>query len=953
MDRRLRVSLQIASGCLVAHIFGYLVPTTMFIYSFCCVFWKLLCYLCAAALGFYLSYKPHPYLVKTFKTKTNECIISKTKEKLKDLKFSPGKVKSTPLVSRNVDDVIDELISLLLRDYVNSWYSPLVPQPSLFCKQLKDPIRQMLFTLRDRCRKIDDVQLFTNDFVMHIRCAVINPSEQIVPYKIYKFLAHKESELDHLRSLCGFLLTTILPPEYVKHKQLLYLLREIFTTTVFYPVIDKICDPDFINLKLISYLKQKQMQAEKRSHTYEYAETYEDFIKLIQECTDLEELQRMRYYIATEIMQSSTMSNLKRSKGIDADKEFSPLNTSKGDLLQARNLPRYSNQLRFARAQCEKRLKVIGGPDYVSPRVSSQSQSKTNYMPGQKVLSMSVIMQSSFCRRFFSKFLQKEKVHSLLGFWEAVEEMKHSDKEQWHKLGNDIVQMYVHDPSSSVRLNRNTLKGIEQFMIANKGPEAFFSGQEEVHRILESNYYASFIVSDIYHKMLADVDKQGIDFMQEVPDNIEDIETSIEDGEEVKMPDASELSLYDHSSYARSQLKLLKEKLGNKNQALQALRNNPKAEKTQVVTMLETEIEKLIQEQNMLENHIEKTELWIVYLGVWQASIMEAMEKKENDKVIPYFVIRVHLASDAEFLPNKMAGWIVSRNLNSFHSLHQKLVPAASWLKKLDLPTKPIFKTFDRNYLEKMKHSLQIFLSAVTKDDGLNKNESLYHFLSPSPEYMKHPPSTIPKKPWKFSVLQFLKGVQNTLTPFDDAEEEELLFLDDNDKEEKRDPIAEPLYALIGEIFTLKGGFNWLRRSLINFVQVAYGQTINRQLQKTVSYILSEPMLLFYLQLFRETMWPPGPPPPNVPERTKEEKLNTKIMAKQMFVSNTPIVLRKLVGQQSAIKGTSKIFDSLQNKKSNKQLCYKLFEAFIYQYAPELKQITSLYNIDKKYPNTL
>lgn len=44
--------------------------------------------------------------------------------------------------------------------------------------------------------------------------------------------------------------------------------------------------------------------------------------------------------------------------------------------------------------------------------------------------------------------------------------------------------------------------------------------------------------------------------------------------------------------------------------------------------MLETEIESLIQEQNMLENHIEKTELWIVYLGIWQATIMEAMVSK-------------------------------------------------------------------------------------------------------------------------------------------------------------------------------------------------------------------------------------------------------------------------------------------------------------------------------------
>lgn len=47
-------------------------------------------------------------------------------------------------------------------------------------------------------------------------------------------------------------------------------------------------------------------------------------------------------------------------------------------------------------------------------------------------------------------------------------------------------------------------------------------------------------------------------------------------------------------------------------------------------------------------------------------------------------------------------------------------------------------------------------------------------------------------------------------------------------KEDKKDSIAEPLYTLIGEIFELKGVFNWLRRTLIIFVQITYGQTINR-----------------------------------------------------------------------------------------------------------------------------
>lgn len=72
-----------------------------------------------------------------------------------------------------------------------------------------------------------------------------------------------------------------------------------------------------------------------------------------------------------------------------------------------------------------------------------------------------------------------------------------------------------------------------------------------------------------------------------------------------------------------------------------------------------------------------------------------------------------------------------------------------------------------------------------------------------------------------------------------DKEEEEdfSLLLDDTDSGRSatdgifnvnKDAIAEPLYTLLGEIFDLRGVFRWLRRSLITFVQITYGRTINR-----------------------------------------------------------------------------------------------------------------------------
>ena len=55
-----------------------------------------------------------------------------------------------------------------------------------------------------------------------------------------------------------------------------------------------ICDPDYINQKLLSYLQYHQEMLEQHKRTYTYAATYEGFIKMIHERNDIEQLQRVR-----------------------------------------------------------------------------------------------------------------------------------------------------------------------------------------------------------------------------------------------------------------------------------------------------------------------------------------------------------------------------------------------------------------------------------------------------------------------------------------------------------------------------------------------------------------------------------------------------------------------------------------------------------------------------------
>ena len=68
-----------------------------------------------------------------------------------------------------------------------------------------------------------------------------------------------------------------------------------FYPPVLKPGIDLICDPDYLNQKLLSWLEYREMLYLESKRTYSYAATYEDFMKMIDQCHDIEHLKQMRY----------------------------------------------------------------------------------------------------------------------------------------------------------------------------------------------------------------------------------------------------------------------------------------------------------------------------------------------------------------------------------------------------------------------------------------------------------------------------------------------------------------------------------------------------------------------------------------------------------------------------------------------------------------------------------
>ena len=63
---------------------------------------------------------------------------------------------------------------------------------------------------------------------------------------------------------------------------------------MFQPAVDLLCDPDFINQKVYEYVHHHQLWRELHQRTYTYAASYEDFIGIIQDSNDVDELKHIR-----------------------------------------------------------------------------------------------------------------------------------------------------------------------------------------------------------------------------------------------------------------------------------------------------------------------------------------------------------------------------------------------------------------------------------------------------------------------------------------------------------------------------------------------------------------------------------------------------------------------------------------------------------------------------------
>uniref|UniRef100_A0A1A8M782 Sorting nexin 25 n=2 Tax=Nothobranchius pienaari TaxID=704102 RepID=A0A1A8M782_9TELE len=915
-------------------VWGGLTLTSFFLKLFIYVSFALLCFL---AGSFVLLVRKSPLKISCFdRSRRQPGARVEFFSRLMGQFLVPAQESSQSrrvVVSHNVDKALKEVFDYAYRDYILSWYVPLSRDEGQLYSMLLEDWWQMIDQLKSRLADIDLVNVVCNDSIriLHshftdLKAASARPEEVARPFPLHPCLVSPDSEMAFLRCVARILLLCLLPQKDTKSHTLRCCLTEVISTKVLKPLVELLSDPDSINRMLLIQLEQREQQAEQQKKAYTYTASYEDFIKLISTSTDINFLKQLRYQIVVEIIHTTTISNLPQLKK-QKERKGKESAAMKADLLRARDMKRYINQLTVAKKQCEKRIRLLGGPSYEN---SEDGGAEDGDEPqSQKILQFDDILCNPGYREHFRVYMERVDKRALISFWELVETLKTANKNEVPQIVGEIYQKFFVE-SKEIPVERFLLKEVQQSLVGNKGTQVFVRLQEQVAETMRERYYPSFLVSDLYDRLIRRDNTRSQS--QCSPEENEEGCHGVDAGEEVC--DEGSKGINEQASYAATKLHQLYDKLEYKRQALGSIQNAPKPDK-KIVSKLKEEIGTMEKEHNDLQQHITRTDWWCENLGHWRANITTAEAAEEGGETVACYSVCVSLAEGEEM---SNSHWSVQRKLYEFQMLHRKLIECFPSLKKLQLPTlsKLPFKSIDQKFLDKSKTQLNAFLQRLLMDERLCQSEALYAFLSPSPEHLKV--MSIQKKS-SFSLASFLERLPGDFFSHTEEDSDDDSDLSDygDEVEGRKNALAEPCFMLIGEIFELRGMFKWVRKTLIALVQVTFGRTINKQIRDTVNWIFCEQMLVCYISVFRDTFWPNGNLAPHSKVRTNPERSETKEQAQQKLLENIPDALANLVGQQNARFGIIKIFNALQETSANKHLLYVLMEMLLKELCPELR----------------
>ena len=976
---KLQVFLSLFSVVIIYHILPILI---YFVFI-------LLAIAGGAALA--IIYQPGPYMRRDKDTfpRPPVPLVDVPLSKVKP--YPPPSLKPK-LLSPRIDSCLQEVLTLTLKYHVIPTYKLVGQDHEAFFKSVIPHIWSVLLTLLQRMGKVDTMNLVSQDVVQLLRSHFENfrgihyrdpvPLNKFPDLTQFPHLESPEQELNFLRQVCEVLLCICLPKELLECTPIRVFIKEYLACCILQPTIEMICDPDYINQKMLIHLTKREEATErgKKPMAYKYKD-FEDFMSQIKRCEDVEELQTLRQQIITDIIQAKAVYKMKQSHttGLHGKQFPIPIPAEKLKVLMGRDLELYIRQLGTAKTSCDRQLRKQGGEEYEEESTPVLGTSVEDSQ-GEKPLGIpfETIMKNEVTRIFFLRFLEDCGCSHLLCFWLAAEKVEEEAGIAFRTSLNKLYEDYLSPLSSElVHVKQEMLKPIEDFLLGKEEDCSVCAStlvkiRESVYEEMSEGFYHNFIWSDHFRELMHQNTSASAEGAFNPLDNI------------LLASD----SHADEESHHRKRLDILRTKLEGNDKELSLM--PAQVQSSQSLSQRKRALQKdrsyLREEIKKLEHYLDHTEEWFDTIGQWSVEV-HSVDLKEDGKN-PLFIMIVHRLASAKQYSSDTAppqenqpdatqsvawqhhqqhkqlqqldadsddtwsevssgsggslqsrsGWVLGRHLSEFEKLHEKVSeicpnlqfpPLPKWLNPFQRPDA------GSTYWQKYRLALQAYLCRVLKDERLKECEEVFNFVSSASDNLRSKGKPVPqpeKKNRGFSlsnvpVIHAIPGMQRFAVKDSQLEEKEL------------DSTAEYVYLLVSEIFELDHFSRVLRKQLVELVQLTYGKSIDREVQDTLNWVFSEPMLLFYLETFRNGMWPGGEPAPPAPTRSDEEKAATKEDARGKFLKSSPQALQTILGQRNCQIGMRKIFELLQDPKGNKQLFYALFEVLLYAIVPELEKV--------------
>uniref|UniRef100_A0A4W5KJ21 Sorting nexin 25 n=1 Tax=Hucho hucho TaxID=62062 RepID=A0A4W5KJ21_9TELE len=170
----------------------------------------------------------------------------------------------------------------------------------------------------------------------------------------------------------------------------------------------------------------------------------------------------------------------------------------KANLLRARNMKRYINQLTVAKKQCEKRI-LLEGPNYEQQEEGAMD--KGDGHQSQRILQFEEILSKPGFREYFRVYMERVEKRALISVWELVEMLKTANKNEVPQLVGEIYQNFFVE-NREFPVENALYKEIQQTLVGNKGTDVFHRIHGDVYETMKERYYPSFLVSDLYERLI-------------------------------------------------------------------------------------------------------------------------------------------------------------------------------------------------------------------------------------------------------------------------------------------------------------------------------------------------------------------------------------------------------------------------------------------------------------------